>query len=190
MKHLYSTDRALSRRLDAHHIDYVWHVRITALDATVGRLPEPFFSSAAEEVCRRYMTMSLQSPLSLPLSLECLDSTTQLTLLDRPDLRILRMTVTISHSGLYPLSDPTLARRSMLALPNQIDFADATATIRRTLVLTSCAWNSSLGVDWLELPPRTSRTQKVHHTLRLNWAEHGPLSTLNGSPATTPTSEC
>jgi len=177
----------LSRVPAERHIAYAWSVQITGSEYIQDLPPTQSYSSVAAEVCRRYMDTTLQPPLLRPFAIECHGSITQPTLFAIPDLLILRMSVTLKHSDPYLLFDPTQARRSMLALPRAIDFAESTATIRRIRDLICSELSMCLSEGWQELPPKTSRSRKVHHTLRLDWVEHGPSLTKSGSRTTTQT---
>lgn len=84
-----------------------------------------------------------------------------------PPQLILRINVTVKSSGPLASFALTGVKRSILALPNQIDFVGSTAIIRRTLVLTYSALSSFSGANWQEARPGTTRTVKRTESLWL-----------------------
>lgn len=167
MNGMFSIDKGLSHVMDAHHIAYAWSVKITGLERTGNRIPTLSFLKSLEEAVMVYINTRMQPPLLRPCAIGSRGLITRLTFAPLRSRHYLRMIVILESSERFPLSDPTRAKQSILALPAAIDFAGSIATIHRTLVLNSCAWNSCSVEGWQKPLGNSLSIHRTRHELRL-----------------------
>lgn len=181
MKNTSSNEALSMSRFPEHHMRFAWLLKIRAQGSLDALTLRPYLLNLLDEELKVYVRTRMHEDLLL-LSLSGSHAWTSPAMFDPKSGQVcLRMRAHTKLSDPSRLSHLTAERQSMLALPSQIDFAGYTATIRRILVVRTCALSLSLGESWHDPLPWSLRRQATLHDLRLNSATHGDSTTQSGS---------
>jgi len=185
----YSTGKGLIARPEFLRLTYAYPVTITALSWRAS-LPPTTFS------LRQLVDAAMQSvnqPCHGGLSVKLLTFSPVLITRSIFDARhfqaSLLTNVHITASEQFLSFVRIRGRQSMLVLARAIDLQGCIAIIRRTHVLTYCAWNLYSGAPWQEPPPFSIARRKAMQSFALNWEILGDGDMPSGKPTLDQTNE-
>lgn len=166
--HMYLMVKGLSDAEGDLLIHLRWPVMITGLECLEAARKLAYFTKLPDERVRACGLMRLAEHSSLQ-SLTALPDWTMRAMFDlTPDRHHFVMNAHIRASARYHSFNPIPEKPSMLALPSRIDFAEHTATIRRTQEVSFYALSLYLDDGWQKMRRGHFAARTVNRRLLLH----------------------